>query len=90
MLKSKYLKLLVILIKYLCILNINRKDIDELYIFKILEMIITCLITYSIFSIFTFSIFIKFNNVLSKPYMDEIFHIPQAQRYCNGSYNDVI
>jgi len=23
-------------------------------------------------------------------YMDEIFHIPQAQKYCNGSFEEVI
>ncbi|KAG9327202.1 hypothetical protein KVV02_000918 [Mortierella alpina] len=26
------------------------------------------------------------NTVEPHPYMDEIFHIPQAQRYCNGDY----
>ena len=24
-----------------------------------------------------------------KPYMDEIFHIPQAQKYCAGNYTEV-
>ena len=24
-----------------------------------------------------------------KPYMDEIFHIPQAQQYCVGNYSEV-
>lgn len=23
------------------------------------------------------------------PYMDEIFHIPQAQKYCHGRFNEV-
>lgn len=23
------------------------------------------------------------------PYMDEVFHIPQAQKYCNGSFHEV-
>ncbi|CAO3681520.1 unnamed protein product [Umbelopsis ramanniana] len=26
------------------------------------------------------------NATVKEPYMDEIFHIPQAQRYCNGDY----
>ncbi|KAH8555231.1 putative alpha-1,2-glucosyltransferase ALG10-B-like protein [Umbelopsis sp. PMI_123] len=26
------------------------------------------------------------NAIVNEPYMDEIFHIPQAQRYCNGDY----
>ncbi|KAF9973965.1 glucosyltransferase [Actinomortierella ambigua] len=28
----------------------------------------------------------KFNTIVPEPYMDEIFHIPQAQRYCQGDY----
>lgn len=24
-----------------------------------------------------------------QPYMDEIFHVPQAQQYCKGNYNEV-
>ncbi|KAL0073705.1 glycosyltransferase family 59 protein [Phycomyces blakesleeanus] len=28
----------------------------------------------------------KVRNYVSKPYMDEIFHVPQAQRYCMGDY----
>ena len=34
-------------------------------------------------------LFFKMNEVQSAPYMDEIFHIPQAQRYCNGSFTEV-
>ena len=26
------------------------------------------------------------NNTVVEPYMDEIFHIPQAQRYCDGNF----
>lgn len=26
------------------------------------------------------------NNVVKQPYMDEVFHIPQAQRYCQGNF----
>ncbi|RIB21128.1 Glycosyltransferase Family 59 protein [Gigaspora rosea] len=28
------------------------------------------------------------NTVVPDPYMDEIFHIPQAQRYCEGNYHE--
>ncbi len=31
----------------------------------------------------------KINEYVSKPYMDEIFHVPQAQQYCQGNYNEV-
>ena len=24
-----------------------------------------------------------------KPYMDEIFHVPQAERYCEGKFQEV-
>jgi alpha-1,2-glucosyltransferase len=30
-----------------------------------------------------------FDENVPKPYMDEIFHIPQAQNYCLGNYNEV-
>ncbi|KAF9399003.1 hypothetical protein BGX21_006942 [Mortierella sp. AD011] len=26
------------------------------------------------------------NKIVPHPYMDEIFHIPQAQRYCEGDF----
>lgn len=29
------------------------------------------------------------NDIVNKPYMDEIFHIPQAQQYCLGNYSEV-
>jgi hypothetical protein len=29
------------------------------------------------------------NQNVIKPYMDEIFHVPQAQTYCLGNYNEV-
>ncbi len=32
---------------------------------------------------------LKFNNKLSSAYMDELFHIPQAQKYCKGIFNEV-
>lgn len=33
-------------------------------------------------------IFIQFNAKQPKPYMDEIFHIPQAQKYCHYKFRD--
>jgi len=35
----------------------------------------------------TASIFQIMHNANPEPYMDEIFHIPQAQKYCKGSFN---
>ncbi|KAF9126412.1 glucosyltransferase [Mortierella sp. 14UC] len=32
------------------------------------------------------SISLIWNRMVPQPYMDEIFHIPQAQRYCQGDY----
>ena len=32
---------------------------------------------------------LKFDNEQPEPYMDEIFHIPQAQRYCDGRFKEV-
>lgn len=31
----------------------------------------------------------QINDHVDKPYMDEIFHVPQAQHYCLGNYNEV-
>ena len=33
-------------------------------------------------------IFIQFNAKQPKPYMDEIFHIPQAQKYCHYKFQE--
>ena len=33
-------------------------------------------------------IFTVINTVQSQPYMDEIFHIPQARKYCNGKFTE--
>ena len=27
--------------------------------------------------------------IVPEPYMDEIFHIPQAQKYCQGKFREV-
>lgn len=31
----------------------------------------------------------QLSDFVSQPYMDEVFHIPQAQKYCNGSFSEV-
>lgn len=31
----------------------------------------------------------KIDAVVKEPYMDEIFHVPQAQQYCVGNYTEV-
>ena len=36
----------------------------------------------------TASIFTVMHSTNPHPYMDEIFHIPQAQKYCNGTYDE--
>lgn len=32
---------------------------------------------------------LKLDNRQSKPYMDEIFHVPQVQQYCKGNFFEV-
>lgn len=34
-------------------------------------------------------IFSKVTREQREPYMDEIFHIPQAQKYCQGKFSEV-
>jgi len=34
----------------------------------------------------TSAISMQINNFVPEPYMDEIFHIPQAQRYCKNKF----
>jgi hypothetical protein len=46
---------------------------------------------------FTAILIFVFNTIISNfitnhvkvPYMDEIFHIPQAQKYCDGNFTEV-
>ncbi|TRY59245.1 hypothetical protein DNTS_026384 [Danionella cerebrum] len=51
----------------------------EVYIFTALcsvNFLISCLL------------FSKITREQREPYMDEIFHVPQAQKYCNGKFNE--
>ncbi|XWS55667.1 hypothetical protein CRYUN_Cryun09bG0020700 [Craigia yunnanensis] len=40
----------------------------------------------AIVSVWLIPISILVNRIVPDPYMDEIFHIPQAQQYCNGNF----
>ena len=42
-----------------------------------------------VFVVVSTCIYFLVNRIQPEAYMDEIFHIPQAQRYCNGSYFEV-
>ncbi|XP_078436171.1 DIE2/ALG10 family isoform X2 [Wolffia australiana] len=42
----------------------------------------------AIVALWTVSISVVVNRIVPKPYMDEIFHIPQAQKYCSGNFSD--
>ncbi|XP_054911743.1 dol-P-Glc:Glc(2)Man(9)GlcNAc(2)-PP-Dol alpha-1,2-glucosyltransferase [Poeciliopsis prolifica] len=51
----------------------------EVYVFSALcsvNFLVSCLLFY------------KVARVQRDPYMDEIFHVPQAQRYCRGKFNE--
>ncbi len=41
------------------------------------------------FAALTSAIAYYVTNLVPEPYMDEIFHIPQAQRYCQGKFLEV-
>ena len=41
------------------------------------------------FTILSAAISVQINQYVPNPYMDEIFHIPQAQKYCQGKFLEV-
>ncbi|KAE8689775.1 Actin 3 [Hibiscus syriacus] len=43
-------------------------------------------VTAAIVSLWVIPVSILVNRIVPDPYMDEIFHIPQAQKYCNGDF----
>uniref|UniRef100_A0A7M5XGN3 Dol-P-Glc:Glc(2)Man(9)GlcNAc(2)-PP-Dol alpha-1,2-glucosyltransferase n=2 Tax=Clytia hemisphaerica TaxID=252671 RepID=A0A7M5XGN3_9CNID len=51
-----------------------------------IKMAASFVITFAIFIAIASKIFLEFSQTISRPYMDEIFHIPQAQNYCHGNY----
>ncbi|MBA0856812.1 hypothetical protein Goshw_003458 [Gossypium schwendimanii] len=42
--------------------------------------------TAAIVSLWVIPVSVLVNRIVPDPYMDEIFHIPQAQKYCNGDF----
>ncbi|KAF6766103.1 glucosyltransferase [Ephemerocybe angulata] len=42
--------------------------------------------TYLVFAVICVTILKELNQIVGEPYMDEPFHIPQAQAYCQGEY----
>lgn len=44
----------------------------------------------AIFVLVTAVIFFQVEKAQPNPYMDEIFHVPQAQKYCAGNFTEVI
>ncbi|KAK8337356.1 hypothetical protein V6Z12_A09G179400 [Gossypium hirsutum] len=42
--------------------------------------------TGAIVSLWVIPVSVLVNRIVPDPYMDEIFHIPQAQKYCNGDF----
>lgn len=42
-----------------------------------------------VISLLTFSIFNVIYQIQPSPYIDETFHVPQAQKYCNGEFREV-
>ena len=43
-------------------------------------------LAFAILAVFSSTLLMEFTKVLPQPYMDEVFHIPQAQNYCHGNY----
>ena len=52
-------------------------------------MDVTGVVVASGFTILSAVISIQINQHVQNPYMDEIFHIPQAQKYCQGKFLEV-
>lgn len=48
----------------------------------------TCIGIICLFSILTFYIFSIIYRIQPNPYIDETFHVPQAQKYCNGVFHE--
>ena len=47
------------------------------------------LLTSSIYGAFTTYTALQIHRKVNDPYMDEIFHVPQAQRFCAGNFTEV-
>ena len=42
-----------------------------------------------IYVVATSIVFEKINSAIPNPFIDEIFHIPQVQKYCSGIFDEV-
>jgi len=42
----------------------------------------------TVFTVFHIAAFAVVSQTASEPYIDEIFHVPQAQSYCKGRFED--
>ncbi|RZF48044.1 hypothetical protein LSTR_LSTR002110 [Laodelphax striatellus] len=49
------------------------------------SILLTC---FALFTISTLTVFNFVYEAQPKPYIDEIFHVPQAQKFCNGTFNE--
>ncbi|KAJ1644163.1 glucosyltransferase [Coemansia asiatica] len=43
--------------------------------------------TFAVYAAASYAALQRINDVVGQPYMDEIFHVPQAQHYCIGDFN---
>jgi hypothetical protein len=48
------------------------------------------LVVWAGYAAVTAALAFQINKILPEPYMDEIFHVPQAQQYCKGHFNKVM
>lgn len=44
-------------------------------------------IAFAVYAAISFAVLQQINHIVTEPYMDEIFHIPQAQRYSQGDFH---
>lgn len=62
---------------------------DQQHLTKLIAMLFSLAAAVSLFLSITSLFFWITNKAQKDPYMDEIFHIPQAQQYCNKNYTMV-
>ena len=53
------------------------------------EMNVNGLLAVGLHAGLSLCVFNIINNEIPEPYMDEIFHIPQARKYCYGKFKEV-
>lgn len=47
------------------------------------------LLLFGVYTSITYYVFNSVYHVQATPFIDEVFHIPQAKKYCNGTFNEV-